>query len=220
MAITRKVDTDVYCDICGKWVMGWTSNNDGVSRAWAAKYARKKGCTVGKKIICKECRIEKRIQTCSIEVYEYHTAKYGAPGQERQEKKKATPEQMAKRNRYNRERLARWKIRNNFDVDDYFTRLSYEKDKRPESMEEAKEDWKAFLQILRREYKKRGAELKWMRNIEVGTRGAWHIHIIVNRIPDTDVILAKAWKHGQIQNQLLYQKGEFPLACKNICDTV
>ena len=27
MAITRKVDTDVYCDICGKWVMGWTSNN-------------------------------------------------------------------------------------------------------------------------------------------------------------------------------------------------
>ena len=60
MAITRKVDTDVYCDICSKWVMGWTSNNDGVSRAWAAKYARKKGCTVGKKIICKECRIEKR----------------------------------------------------------------------------------------------------------------------------------------------------------------
>ena len=60
MAITRKVDTDVYCDICGKWVMGWRSDNDGVSRAWAAKYARKKGCTVGKKIICKECRIEKR----------------------------------------------------------------------------------------------------------------------------------------------------------------
>ena len=21
MAITRKVDTDVYCDICGKWVI-------------------------------------------------------------------------------------------------------------------------------------------------------------------------------------------------------
>lgn len=154
--------------------------------------------------MCKRMRFRN-----AIEVYEYHTAKYGAPGQERQEKKKATPEQMAKRNRYNRERLARWKLRNNFDVDDYFTRLSYEKDKRPESMEEAKEDWKAFLQILRREYKKRGAELKWMRNIEVGTRGAWHIHIIVNRIPDTDVILAKAWKHGQIQNQLLYQKGEF-----------
>ena len=164
--------------------------------------------------MCKRMRFRN-----AIEVYEYHTAKYGAPGQERQEKKKATPEQMAKRNRYNRERLARWKLRNNFDVDDYFTRLSYEKDKRPESMEEAKEDWKAFLQILRREYKKRGAELKWMRNIEVGTRGAWHIHIIVNRIPDTDVILAKAWKHGQIQNQLLYQKGEFEKLANYITKT-
>lgn len=67
MAITRKVDTDVYCDICGKWVMGWRSDNNGVSRAWAAKYARKRGCTVGKKIICKECRTEKRIQACSIQ---------------------------------------------------------------------------------------------------------------------------------------------------------
>lgn len=112
-----------------------------------------------------------------IEVYEYHTARYGAPEQKRQEKKKATPEQMKKRNQYNRERLARWKLRNNFDVDDYFSRLSYAIDKRPASMEAAKEDWKAFLQVLRREYKKRGAELKWMRNIEVGTRGAWHIHI-------------------------------------------
>ena len=53
MAITRKVDPDVYCDICGKWVMGWRSDTDGVSRVWAAKYARKRGCTDGKQIICK-----------------------------------------------------------------------------------------------------------------------------------------------------------------------
>lgn len=101
-----------------------------------------------------------------IEVYEYHTARYGAPEQKRQEKKKATPEQMKKRNQYNRERLARWKLRNNFDVDDYFSRLSYAIDKRPASMEAAKETWKAFLQVLRREYKKRGAELKWIRCTE------------------------------------------------------
>ena len=74
--------------------------------------------------MCKRMRFRN-----AIEVYEYHTAKYGAPGQERQEKKKATPEQMAKRNRYNRERLARWKIRNNFDVDDYYTRRT--KDRNP-----------------------------------------------------------------------------------------
>lgn len=155
----------------------------------------------------------------AIEVYEYHTAKYGAKGQERKPKRKATPEQVKKQNQYQREKMARWKLRNNFDVDDYFSRLSYEMDKRPASMEEAKKDWKAFLQILRREYKKRGVELKWMRNIEVGTRGAWHIHIIVNRIPDTDIILHKAWPHGQTRNQLLYEKGEFAELAKYITKT-
>lgn len=42
MAITRKVDTDVYCDICGKWVTGWRSDNDGVSRAWAVLSMRER----------------------------------------------------------------------------------------------------------------------------------------------------------------------------------
>lgn len=144
-----------------------------------------------------------------IEVYDYHTARYGAPGQPRQNKKKATPEQVRKRNQYNRERIARWKLRNNYEPDDYFSRLSYAVDKRPSGMEEAKRHWKVFLQCLRREYRKRGYELKWMRNIEVGTRGAWHIHIIINRIPDTDLILRKAWTYGQVQNQLMYEKGEF-----------
>lgn len=67
MAITRTVETDVYCDICGEWIMGWKSDDTGVSKTWAAEFARRKGCTVGKKVICKGCRIEKRIQTCSIQ---------------------------------------------------------------------------------------------------------------------------------------------------------
>lgn len=67
MAIERTVETDVYCDICGEWIMGWKSNDIGVSRAWAADYARREGCTVGKKVICRNCRIKKTIQTCSIQ---------------------------------------------------------------------------------------------------------------------------------------------------------
>ena len=54
-----------------------------------------------------------------------------------------------------------------------------------------------------------------------------HIHTVLyilsvllqSRIPDTDVILAKAWKHGQIQNQLLYQKGEFEKLANYITKT-
>jgi len=42
--------------------------------------------------------------TNSIEVMEFHTARYGAPGQPRAEKKAQTPEAMAKVNQRNRER--------------------------------------------------------------------------------------------------------------------
>ena len=67
MAIERTVETNVYCDICGEWIMGWRSNDTGVSKVWASYYARKKGCTVGKKITCKNCRIKKAFQTCSVQ---------------------------------------------------------------------------------------------------------------------------------------------------------
>lgn len=67
MAIERIVETDVYCDICGEWIVGWKSDEIGVSRAWAAVCAREKGCTVGKKVICRNCRIKQRIQICSIQ---------------------------------------------------------------------------------------------------------------------------------------------------------
>ena len=73
----------------------------------------------------------------------------------------------------------------------------------------AKKDWSEALKIIRREYKKRGEQLFWMRNIEVGTKGAWHIHLAINRIPDTDVILKKAWTKGKVVNQLLYEQGEY-----------
>lgn len=50
MAIKRTVETDVYCDICGEWIAGWKSNDTGVSRTWAAVFAREKGCTAGKRL--------------------------------------------------------------------------------------------------------------------------------------------------------------------------
>ena len=57
MGITRTVTTQVHCDVCGKWVIGWESEETGISREWAKYYARLKGCTAGQKVICKECRI-------------------------------------------------------------------------------------------------------------------------------------------------------------------
>lgn len=145
----------------------------------------------------------------AIEIEEYHTARYGAPGQKREKKKKPTKEQVEKRNQYNKEKLARRKLRANFEVNDYFSTFTYKKENRPSSMDKAKEDIKKAIRKIRGEYKKRGHELKWMRNIEVGTKNGWHIHIVLNRIPDTDVILKRCWTHGKVVNQLLYEAGGF-----------
>lgn len=145
----------------------------------------------------------------AIEVMEYHTGRYGAPGQKREKKKKPTKEDMEKVNRYTKERKARHRLRTYFYKNDYFSCLTYKVEERPPDMKAAKRDWSNALDIIRREYKKRGEQLFWMRNIEVGTKGAWHIHLIINRIPDTDVILKKAWTKGKVVNQLLYEQGEY-----------
>lgn len=53
MAIKRTVETDVYCDICGAWIIGWRSNDTGTSKIWAAYFARKKAAQLGKRLFAK-----------------------------------------------------------------------------------------------------------------------------------------------------------------------
>ena len=66
MSIYREVTTEVYCDVCGEKVIAWNSTGNGVSKIWAGYFARLRGCTVGKKVVCKQCRIKKRIEKCNL----------------------------------------------------------------------------------------------------------------------------------------------------------
>jgi hypothetical protein len=143
------------------------------------------------------------------EVTEYHTAKYGAPGQQRAKKQKLTPEQMELKNLKNKEKMCRWRLRNNFDITDYFVTFTYAREARPPDMKIAKKHWRSLTYRLRSEFCKKGYELKWIRNIEVGTKGAWHIHAAINRIPDADLIIRDAWRYGKVNFQIMHEKGEF-----------
>jgi hypothetical protein len=145
----------------------------------------------------------------AIEVYEYLDGRYGARGSPRKEKKKPTKEQIKRRNQWNKERKARHKLREWFKPNDYLATLTWRKNDRPGDMKEAIRILAKTLRKIRGEYRKQGVELRYLRNIEVGTKGAWHIHIIVNRIPDADLILKNAWDYGGVNFQLLYEKGEF-----------
>lgn len=145
----------------------------------------------------------------SVEIYEYLDGRYGAPGEKRREKKETTPEQMKKRNQWNRERKARHKLKTWFHENDYLALLTYRKGSRPPNMKAAKGHFQKMIRKVREGFRKNGYELRWMRNIEVGPKGGWHIHLIINRVPDTDLILKKAWPHGQVTFKHLYEEGGF-----------
>lgn len=147
--------------------------------------------------------------TNAVEVEEYHSGKYGAPGAKRVKKEKQTPEQMEAVNRRNREKLCRRKLRRWFLKTDLFLTLTYAVENRPPDMATAKEHFKDFYTEVRKQYRKRGYELRWIRNIEAGTKGAWHIHMVLNRIADTDLIVSDAWPYGTVDMVLCNKKGDF-----------
>ena len=144
-----------------------------------------------------------------VEMWEYMDHRYGAPGIKRSQKRKATPKEIEAHNQRNREKICRWKLRQHFTEDDVFVTLTYAVDKRPENMEACMKDCRRLMDRLRREYKKAGQQMKWIRNIEVGKRNAWHVHLVIKTLPDILSMMAKAWKHGAVLLKPMRAEGEF-----------
>ena len=163
--------------------------------------------------------VKKKTQIFSgvIEVEEYHDGRYGAPGMKRMKKKKATPEQIAKINQYNKEKKARHRLRQYFGDGDWLVTLTYKKEKRPPDMKMAKHHYRKFITKVRKEYKKRGKELYWIRNIENNSTNNWHIHLIIKDIPEIIKILNEAWPYGRVHDpKPLYKRGRFADLAKYI----
>lgn len=131
----------------------------------------------------------------SIE-YEYtYAGKYGAKGEKRAKKQKLTKEQMQRQNQKNKEIRTRRLIKANFVQGDLWCCLKYPKGIRP-CLENVRKDLKKFINMVRKNYRDKGKEFKYIYRMEIGERGGIHIHILVNRIwnAQTDIILLKAWE--------------------------
>ena len=83
-----------------------------------------------------------------IDVLEYHSGRHGAPGQKREKRRKATPEEMARANQRNKEKRTWLKIMANFKDGDYYLTLTYAPDKKPKDIEEAKTDFSKFRKLI------------------------------------------------------------------------
>lgn len=131
-----------------------------------------------------------------IDVEEFHDGKYGCPGGKRVPKVKPTEEQMKKVNALNKAKRCRQRLLAYFNPGDCFATWTYGLNSRPPDMAAALKDFQKAMRKIRKEYEKRGKEVFWIRNIERGTKGAWHIHLVINEIGDTASIIKKAWPHG------------------------
>lgn len=147
----------------------------------------------------------------SIEIEKKHTGKYGAPGQKREKKKRATKEEIQKQNQRNAEKKLRRIINANFAVDDLHIVLTYRKEHRP-SPGEAKKELRNFFERVRRAYRNYNTELKYIVCTEYRNK-AIHHHIIMNDLiagpMTTTKIIRQAWTRGRPKFTLLDDTGEY-----------
>lgn len=148
----------------------------------------------------------------TLEVEDKHTGRYGARGQKREKRKKATPEDIKRQNQWKRERDIRRLIKWNFKKLDYWMTITYKKGSRP-TWEEMRADIQRLIRTVRRKYQKYGKELKYIYRLGIGKRGGPHIHILVNRFATeetgTDVIFSECWTKGHINIKTTYEAGGF-----------
>lgn len=140
--------------------------------------------------------------------------RYGARGEPRGARRNKTPREIEYQNRWNKRKYIRRLIKLNF-TDGLYVTLTYKTENRKQ-MAGVKKDFELYRKRLRRRYRKRGGDLKYIYTIEIGSRGGVHIHMIVNRIPEenTDKVISEQWKMGHAHIQTIYEDGDYEqLAC-------
>lgn len=152
---------------------------------------------------------------CDSNEYEYKFAgNYGAKGEKRAKRKKATPEQVKRQNQWIKETKVRRLIKVNFRPGDLWETLKYPQGTR-KPFTEVVDDMTEFLKQMRKEYRSRGQPFKWVNRIEIGARGGIHMHIIINRLqgePGTDLVVQRIWEGiagGRVNHTNLYAAGGY-----------
>lgn len=151
----------------------------------------------------------------------HYAGNYGAKGEKRSERSKPTPLEIKKNNHWNKVKYYRRLMQLNFYPGDLWTCLKYKAGTRKE-IDLVKKDISRFFSYLRTAYKKRGHRLMFIYKLEIGKRGGLHCHVVVNRIPDADLLMRDAWKKatddaGSIDYQTIEEYGGYSGLSEYIC---
>ena len=136
-------------------------------------------------------------------VSKYYPGNFGAPGVKRADRRHRTPEEIAKNNERIRIRKLQRIILANFRTG-RTVHLTYRKEERPETIEEAMRQRKAFLKKMRKKCQQAGIEWKFIIVTEKGRRGqALHHHMIIEDITEPlDLLrtISRMWTHGRVNS--------------------
>lgn len=148
----------------------------------------------------------------TIEIQRYAYGLFGAPGKKRSKRGKQT-EQSRKKNKKQRGRYIQRLMLANFKPGDLHVILQHRKEDRPETFEDGKNRLKAFLRRIRKYYKDRGYECKYIAVTERGKRRAvLHHHIILEAIDENAMhtlpAITACWD-GYVKTSVLYEDGNF-----------
>ncbi len=117
----------------------------------------------------------------TVEVIKCYTHRHHGKGVKGPPQKK-NPEKIREANRKQQEKRLNRIINANFDENDLYCTMTYEKgEDKPQNIQELKRDIQRFMRNLKGMYKRRGYELKYVYTCSMGKRGNNpHFHMIVN----------------------------------------
>ncbi|MDE7445908.1 MAG: hypothetical protein K2N15_09460 [Lachnospiraceae bacterium] len=137
----------------------------------------------------------------------YYAARTDTKEGSRKKKENKTSEAQEKVNSRQAVKKLTWIFNENYDGTSLYTTWSYDKDKRPATMEELKKDVDRLMRNIRGQYKQKGDAAKYVCVVEVGERGAVHIHIVLNAIEVAR--LKKCWDKGWINIKPMDDSGQY-----------
>ena len=153
-------------------------------------YMRKIRATIDRRIIEKDL------------YYTYHALPQGKEARKRAKRVNQTPEQQKETNRRHAAAKLALKMANNFRAGDWYLTLTIGGKVPPK--DQVKKSLDNFMLNLRRYYKKKGDELKYIAVLENMTgRGRPHGHMLINAMTAEDMeAIKKYWTLGRIRIEL------------------
>lgn len=127
------------------------------------------------------------------------------PGEQREDRKQASPEKIEKINQKNAERILSILINYNFKPGDYHIVLTYSGEE--PSKEQAKKDLEKFKRQLMKLYKQKGIVMKWITATEYENTRIHH-HIVLSGGVDL-LEITRIWTRGFIRPVHLDDTGDY-----------